>query len=95
MMFVDGVFTRSRIPVTFSSTTDGSITFVDFVPSAVLAPGMKSGVPMLWDGHHPSRPVEITEALREMGPSRATKSLGNAKVAERVIGYFQRASSSR
>src|SRR5262249_28004356 len=50
MVFVDGVFHADPHPGNILVHDDGSLTFVDFGAVGRLAPNVKSGVPMFWDG---------------------------------------------
>jgi predicted unusual protein kinase regulating ubiquinone biosynthesis (AarF/ABC1/UbiB family) len=90
MVFVDGVFHADPHPGNILVHDDGSITFVDFGAVGRLAPGMKAGVPLLWDGVIRRDPMRIAEAMRAMGMISRDPALGEEGVAERVINYFQK-----
>jgi predicted unusual protein kinase regulating ubiquinone biosynthesis (AarF/ABC1/UbiB family) len=89
MVFVDGVFHADPHPGNILVHIDGTITFVDFGAVGRLAPSMKAGVPKLWDGVIRRDPARITAALNEMGMI-ARDPVGDDRVAERVINYFQK-----
>lgn len=91
MVFVDGVFHADPHPGNIIVHTDGSVTFVDFGAVGRLAPNVKAGVPMFWDGIIRRDAGKITAALHQMGMiARDEEQLGDEGVAERVINYFQR-----
>ena len=90
MIFVDGVFHADPHPGNILVHEDGSLTFVDFGAVGRLAPSMKAGVPMFWDGIIRRDAARITDALRQMGMIARDEDLTEARVAERVIDYFQR-----
>lgn len=90
MMFVDGVFHADPHPGNILVHGDGTITFVDFGAVGRLAPGMKAGVPMLWDGVISRDAAKITAALNQMGMIAREQEGGEENVAERVINYFQK-----
>lgn len=90
MVFVDGVFHADPHPGNILVHRDGSITFVDFGAVGRLAPSLKAGVPMFWDGVIQRDPAKITAALRQMGMIARDRELGEEGIAERVISYFQK-----
>jgi predicted unusual protein kinase regulating ubiquinone biosynthesis (AarF/ABC1/UbiB family) len=90
MVFVDGVFHADPHPGNILVHDDGSLTFVDFGAIGRLAPNVKSGVPMLWDGIIRRDAAKIAAALREMGMIARDRDLAEERVAERVIDYFQK-----
>ena len=90
MVFVDGVYHADPHPGNILVHPDGSVTFVDFGAVGKLAPGLKAGVPLFWDGVIKRDPRQITEALRQMGFVSRDPGEGDEDVAERVIAYFQR-----
>jgi ubiquinone biosynthesis protein len=90
MVFVDGVFHADPHPGNILVHGDGSVTFVDFGAVGRLAPSMKAGVPMFWDGIIRRDAGKITTALRQMGMIARDDDVGEEGVAERVIGYFQK-----
>lgn len=90
MVFVDGVFHADPHPGNILVHHDGSVTFVDFGAVGRLAPSMKAGVPMFWDGVLRRDAARIADALRQMGMIARDHDLTEARVAERVIDYFQR-----
>ena len=91
MVFVDGLYHADPHPGNIIAHADGSITFVDFGAVGRLAPGLKAGVPLFWDGVI-RRDAEgrITAALRQMGMIARDPALGDDGVADRVISYFQK-----
>jgi ubiquinone biosynthesis protein len=90
MVFVDGVFHADPHPGNILVHVDGSLTFVDFGAVGRLAPSMKAGVPLFWDGVIRRDAARITDALRQMGMIARDHDLTESRVAERVIDYFQR-----
>jgi predicted unusual protein kinase regulating ubiquinone biosynthesis (AarF/ABC1/UbiB family) len=90
MVFVDGVFHADPHPGNILVHGDGSLTFVDFGAVGRLAPNVKSGVPLLWDGIIRRDASKITGALRQMGMIARDRDLADERVAERVIDYFQK-----
>ena len=90
MVFVDGVFHADPHPGNILVHDDGSLTLVDFGAVGRLAPNVKSGVPMFWDGIIRRDAEKITAALRQMGMIARDKDLADERVAERVIDYFQK-----
>ncbi len=90
MVFLDGVYHADPHPGNILAHEDGSITFVDFGAVGRLAPGMKAGVPMFWDGVIRRDAGRIAAALRQMGMIPRDPVLGDEGVAERVINYFQK-----
>jgi ubiquinone biosynthesis protein len=89
MVFVDGVYHADPHPGNIIVRPDGSVVFVDFGAVGRLAPGLKSGVPMFWDGVLKRDPQLIAGALRQMG-FMSREQLDDDDVAERVIAYFQK-----
>jgi ubiquinone biosynthesis protein len=90
MVFVDGVYHADPHPGNILVHPDGSITFVDFGAVGRLAPAMKAGVPMFWDGVIRRDPAKITAALRQIGMIPRDQDVGDDGVAERIITYFQK-----
>jgi predicted unusual protein kinase regulating ubiquinone biosynthesis (AarF/ABC1/UbiB family) len=90
MVFVDGVFHADPHPGNILVHDDGSLTFVDFGAVGRLAPNVKSGVPMFWDGIIRRDAGKITAALRQMGMIARDHDLAEERVAERAIDYFQK-----
>lgn len=90
MVFVDGVYHADPHPGNILAHPDGSITFVDFGAVGRLAPAMKAGVPMFWDGVIRRDTGKIAAALRQMGMIPRDQALGDEGVAERIISYFQK-----
>jgi len=90
MVFVDGVFHADPHPGNILVHDDGGVTFVDFGAVGRLAPNVKTGVPMFWDGVIRRDAGKITAALTQMGMIARDPELGADRVAERVITYFQK-----
>lgn len=90
MVFVDGVYHADPHPGNIIVHPDGSFTLVDFGAVGRLAPSMKAGVPMFWDGVIKRDPAKITASLHQMGMIARDQEGGEEEVAERVISYFQR-----
>ena len=89
MVFVDGVYHADPHPGNIIVHRDGTFTLVDFGAVGRLAPSMKAGVPMFWDGVIKRDPTRITAALRQMGMIPRDQEGGEEAVAERAIMYFQ------
>jgi ubiquinone biosynthesis protein len=89
MVFLDGVYHADPHPGNIIVHPDGSFTLVDFGAVGRLAPSMKAGVPMFFDGVIRRDAGKITAALRQIGMISRDQEGGEEAVAERVIGYFQ------
>ena len=89
MVFLDGVYHADPHPGNILVHPDGSFTLVDFGAVGRLAPSMKAGVPMFWDGIIRRDAGKITAALRQIGMISRDQEGGEEAVAERVIAYFQ------
>jgi ubiquinone biosynthesis protein len=90
MIFIDGVYHADPHPGNIIVHPDGSITLVDFGAIGRMAPSMKAGVPMFWDGVIKRDAGKITAALRQMGMIARDQEGGEEAVAERAISYFQK-----
>jgi ubiquinone biosynthesis protein len=90
MVFIDGVYHADPHPGNIIVHPDGSFTLVDFGAVGRLAPSMKAGVPMFWDGVIKRDPGKITAALRQMGMIARDQEGEDDAVAERAIAYFQK-----
>lgn len=90
MVFIDGVYHADPHPGNILVHPDCSFTLVDFGAVGRLAPSMKAGVPMFWDGVIKRDPAKITAALRQMGMIAREQEGGEDAAAERAIEYFQR-----
>ncbi|HEU4993442.1 MAG TPA: AarF/UbiB family protein [Gemmatimonadaceae bacterium] len=88
MIFVDGVFHADPHPGNIIVHDDGSFTMVDLGAIGRLAPGLKAGVPMFWQGVISRDPAQITAGLRQAG--LISREADDEEVAERTINYFQR-----
>jgi predicted unusual protein kinase regulating ubiquinone biosynthesis (AarF/ABC1/UbiB family) len=89
MVFLDGVYHADPHPGNILVHPDGSFTLVDFGAVGRLAPSMKAGVPMFWDGVIRRDAGKISAALRQIGMISRDQEGGEEAVAERVIAYFQ------
>ena len=89
MIFVDGVYHADPHPGNIIVQRDGSFTLVDFGAVGRMAPSMKAGVPMFWDGIIRRDEGRITAALRQMGMIARDEEGGEEEAAERAIAYFQ------
>jgi len=89
MVFIDGVYHADPHPGNILVHADGSFTLVDFGAIGRMAPSMKAGVPMFWDGVIRRDATRITAALRQMGMIARDKDDSEGRVAERAISYFQ------
>jgi predicted unusual protein kinase regulating ubiquinone biosynthesis (AarF/ABC1/UbiB family) len=88
MIFVDGVFHADPHPGNIIVHADGTFTMVDLGAVGRLAPGVKAGVPMFWQGVVKRDPAIITAGLRQAG--LISRDQEDEEVAERAINYFQR-----
>ena len=89
MVFVDGVYHADPHPGNILVHGDGTFTLVDFGAVGRLAPSMKAGVPMFWDGVIRRDAGRISAALRQMGMIAREPHGGERGAAERAISYFQ------
>ena len=90
MTFVDGVFHADPHPGNIIVHADGSITLVDFGAVGRLAPNVKAGIPIFWNGVIKRDPAMITAGLRQAGFFARDTEAGEDDVAERAINYFQK-----
>ncbi|HEX6158579.1 MAG TPA: AarF/UbiB family protein, partial [Thermoanaerobaculia bacterium] len=90
MIFIDGVYHADPHPGNIIVHPDGSFTLVDFGAVGRMAPSMKAGVPMFWDGIIKRDAGRITAALRQMGMIARDVEGGEEAAAERAIEYFQK-----
>ena len=90
MVFTDGVFHADPHPGNIIVHPDGSITFVDFGAVGRLAPNVKAGIPMFWNGVIKRDPPMISAGLRQAGFFARDPDAGEDDVAERAINYFQK-----
>lgn len=90
MVFIDGVYHADPHPGNIIVHPDGTFTLVDFGAVGRLAPSMRAGVPMFWDGVIKRDSGRITESLRQMGMISRDAGGGEDAVAERAISYFQK-----
>ena len=88
MIFIDGVFHADPHPGNIIVHPDGSFTMLDLGAVGRLAPGVKDGVPMFWQGVIRRDPAMITAGLRQAG--LISRDADDEAVAERAIDYFQR-----
>ena len=85
MIFEHGVFHADPHPGNLFVRPDGSLAFVDFGAVGRLSPGMREGIPELFEAVIARDPGRILGAMRRMGfVSRA----GDERTAEKVIGYL-------
>lgn len=89
MIFIDGVYHADPHPGNIIVHRDGTFTLVDFGAVGRMAPSMKAGVPMFWDGVIKRDAGKIAAALRQMGMIARAEEGGEEEVAERAINYFQ------
>ncbi len=89
MIFVDGVYHADPHPGNIIVHADGTFTLVDFGAVGRMAPSMKAGVPMFWDGVIRRDANKIATALRQMGMIARDEEGGEEAAAERAINYFQ------
>jgi ubiquinone biosynthesis protein len=88
MIFVDGVFHADPHPGNIIVHTDGTFTMVDLGAVGRMAPGVKAGVPMFWQGVVKRDPAMITAGLRQAG--LISREQEDEEVADRAISYFQK-----
>jgi ubiquinone biosynthesis protein len=88
MVFIDGVFHADPHPGNIIVHADGTFTMVDLGAVGRLAPGVKQGVPMFWQGVIRRDAGMITAGLRQGG--LISRDADDEAVAERAIDYFQR-----
>ena len=88
MIFVDGVFHADPHAGNIIVHADGSITMVDLGAIGRLAPGVREGVPMFWQGVVRRDPALISAGLRTAG--LISRDEEDEQVADRAINYFQR-----
>jgi ubiquinone biosynthesis protein len=88
MIFVDGVFHADPHPGNILVHPDGSFTMLDLGAIGRLAPGVREGVPMFWQGVIRRDPDQIAAGLRMAG--LISRDENDDQVAERAISYFQR-----
>lgn len=88
MIFVDGVFHADPHAGNIIVQADGSITMVDLGAIGRLAPGVREGVPMFWQGIIRRDPAMISAGLRLGG--LISRDEDDEQVADRAINYFQR-----
>ena len=88
MIFVDGVFHADPHPGNIIVHPDGSFTMLDLGAIGRMAPGVKAGVPMFWQGVIKRDAAQITAGLRQGG--LISRDADDEEVAERAINYFQR-----
>jgi predicted unusual protein kinase regulating ubiquinone biosynthesis (AarF/ABC1/UbiB family) len=88
MIFVDGVFHADPHPGNILVHPDGSFTMLDLGAVGRLAPGVKEGVPMFWQGIIRRDPGMIAAGLRQAG--LISRDEDESEVAEHAISYFQR-----
>jgi ubiquinone biosynthesis protein len=89
MIFIDGVYHADPHPGNIIVHADGTFTLVDFGAVGRMAPSMRQGVPMFWDGVIRRDARRIAEALRQMGMIARDEEGGEEAAAERAITYFQ------
>ena len=89
MIFIDGIYHADPHPGNIIVQPDGTFTLVDFGAVGRMAPTMKAGVPMFWDGVIKRDASKIVAALRQMGMIARDEEGGEEEAAERAIAYFQ------
>lgn len=88
MIFVDGVFHADPHPGNIIVHADGTFTMLDLGAVGRMAPGVKAGIPMFWQGIIRRDSAQVTEGLRLGG--LISRDADDDEVAERAIAYFQR-----
>ena len=88
MVFIDGVFHADAHPGNIIVHADGSITMLDLGAVGRLAPGVREGIPMFWQGIIRRDPAQISAGLRMAG--LISRDEDDEQLADRAINYFQR-----
>ncbi|HEY6218723.1 MAG TPA: AarF/ABC1/UbiB kinase family protein, partial [Gemmatimonadaceae bacterium] len=88
MIFIDGVFHADPHPGNIIVAPDGTVTMLDLGAVGRLAPGVKAGIRVFWQGLITQDPTLITGGLNQAG--LISRDQNEADVAERAINYFQR-----
>jgi predicted unusual protein kinase regulating ubiquinone biosynthesis (AarF/ABC1/UbiB family) len=88
MIFIEGLFHADPHPGNIIVHPDGTFTMLDLGAVGRLAPGVKEGVPMFWQGVIRRDAAMITAGLRQAG--LISRDADDEAVAERAIDYFQR-----
>ena len=88
MVFVDGVFHADPHPGNIIVQPDGTFTLLDLGAVGRLAPGVKAGIPIFWQGVIKRDAAMITAGLRQGG--LISRDQDDEEVADRAISYFQR-----
>src|ERR1051326_4879864 len=88
MIFIDGVFHADPHPGNIIVAPDGTVTMLDLGAVGRLAPGVKEGIRLFWQGLITRDPTLITGGLTQAG--LISRDQDEADVAERAINYFQR-----
>ena len=88
MIFVDGVFHADPHPGNIIVHHDGTFTMLDLGAVGRMAPAVKAGIPLFWQGVIRRDPAQITAGLRQGG--LISRDADDDEVAERAINYFQR-----
>jgi ubiquinone biosynthesis protein len=90
MIFIDGVFHADPHPGNIIVHPDGTFTMVDLGAIGRLAPNVKAGIPVFWQGIIKRDPAMITSGLRQAGFISRDPEQSEDDVAERAINYFQK-----
>ena len=88
MIFIDGGFHADPHPGNIIVAPDGTVTMLDLGAVGRLAPGVKAGIRVFWQGLITQDPTLITGGLNQAG--LISRDQNEADVAERAINYFQR-----
>jgi len=87
MIFIDGVFHADPHPGNIIVHSDGTVTMLDLGAVGRLAPGVKAGIRVFWQGLITRDPALISSGLAQAG--LISRDQDEAEVAERAINYFQ------
>lgn len=90
MIMIDGVFHADPHPGNIIVHPDGTVTMVDLGAVGRLAPNVKAGIPVFWQGVIKRDPATIMAGLRQAGFVAHDPDESDDDVAERAINYFQR-----
>jgi ubiquinone biosynthesis protein len=90
MIFIDGVFHADPHPGNIIVHGDGTFTLLDLGAIGRMAPNVRGGVQLFFDGLIRRDARQITAGLREAGFISRDPDEDQNAVAERAIDYFQK-----
>jgi len=86
-VLVHGFFHADPHPGNIIVHSDGTVTMLDLGAVGRLAPGVKAGIRVFWQGLITRDPALISSGLSQAG--LISRDQDEAEVAERAINYFQ------